>query len=131
MANPSCSKVRRALCSPSIMVLVPSSLLRALLPAVPPLAPVWPQAQSIASVGLPGPSAPVWVAVLFPRRHWMPPADREYLAFLEQESGARIGMISTGPGRGQSLFVDEFADELKTLGERKTKATKNLKRSSR
>jgi adenylosuccinate synthase len=61
----------------------------------------------------------------------LPKAAREYLAFLEKESGARIGMISTGPGREQTIFVDEFADELKTLAERKVKATKNLKRSSR
>jgi len=61
----------------------------------------------------------------------LPKAAREYLAFLEKESGARIGMISTGPGREQTIFVDEFADELKTLAERKAKATKNLKRSSR
>src|SRR6266850_1482952 len=61
----------------------------------------------------------------------LPKAAREYLSFLEKESGARIGMISTGPGREQTIFVDEFADELKTLAERKTKATKNLKRSSR
>jgi adenylosuccinate synthase len=61
----------------------------------------------------------------------LPKAAREYLSFLEKESGARIGMISTGPGREQTIFVDEFADELKTLAERKVKATKNLKRSSR
>jgi adenylosuccinate synthase len=61
----------------------------------------------------------------------LPKAAREYLAFLEKESGARIGMISTGPGREQTIFVDEFADELKTLAERKTKATKNLKRSNK
>ena len=61
----------------------------------------------------------------------LPKAAREYLAFLEKESGARIGMISTGPGREQTIFVDEFADELKTLAERKVRTTKNLKRSSR
>ena len=61
----------------------------------------------------------------------LPKAAREYLAFLEKESGARIGMISTGPGREQTIFVDEFAEELKTLAERKNKATKTLKRSSR
>ena len=60
----------------------------------------------------------------------LPKAAREYLAFLEKESGARIGMISTGPGREQTIFVDEFADELKTLAERKVRTTKNLKRSS-
>ena len=61
----------------------------------------------------------------------LPKAAREYLNFLEKESGARIGMISTGPGREQTIFVDEFADELKTLAERKVRTTKNLKRSSR
>src|SRR2546429_876490 len=61
----------------------------------------------------------------------LPKAARDYLAFLEKESGARIGMISTGPGREQTIFVDEFADELKTLAERKVRTTKNLKRSSR
>src|SRR5256885_12246107 len=61
----------------------------------------------------------------------LPKAAREYLAFLEKESGARIGMISTGPGREQTIFVNEFADELKTLAERKVRTTKNLKRSSR
>ena len=29
-------------------------------------------------------------------------AAREYLAFVEKESGARIGMVSTGPGRDQT-----------------------------
>jgi adenylosuccinate synthase len=38
----------------------------------------------------------------------LPAKAREYLAFLERESGARIGMISTGPDREQTIFVDEF-----------------------
>jgi adenylosuccinate synthase len=44
----------------------------------------------------------------------LPVKAREYLAFLEQESGARIGMISTGPGREQTIFVDEFLSALKS-----------------
>jgi adenylosuccinate synthase len=52
----------------------------------------------------------------------LPKAAREYLAFLEKESGARIGMVSTGPGREQTIFVDEFAAALKALAERKVKA---------
>ena len=40
---------------------------------------------------------------------------REYLDFLEKESGARIGMVSTGPGREQTMFVDGFAAELRAL----------------
>ena len=38
----------------------------------------------------------------------LPQAAREYLTFLEKESGARIGMVSTGPGREQTMFVDEL-----------------------
>jgi len=39
----------------------------------------------------------------------LPKAAREYLAFVEKESGARIGVVSTGPGREETIFVDEFA----------------------
>jgi adenylosuccinate synthase len=42
----------------------------------------------------------------------LPKAAREYLSFIEKETGARIGMVSTGPGREETIFVDEFADEL-------------------
>ena len=43
----------------------------------------------------------------------LPQAAREYLTFLEKESGARIGMVSTGPGREQTIFVDEFTAALR------------------
>jgi adenylosuccinate synthase len=46
----------------------------------------------------------------------LPATARQYLGFLERETGARIGMISTGPGREQTIFVDEFAAALKTAG---------------
>jgi adenylosuccinate synthase len=52
----------------------------------------------------------------------LPKAAREYLNFMEKESGVRIGVVSTGPGREQTLFVDEFTSELRSLTERKTKA---------
>jgi adenylosuccinate synthase len=42
----------------------------------------------------------------------LPEEVREYLAFQERESGARIGMISTGPDRGQTIVVPEFAAAL-------------------
>jgi adenylosuccinate synthase len=42
----------------------------------------------------------------------LPEEAREYLAFQERESGARIGMISTGPDRGQTIVVPEFAAAL-------------------
>jgi adenylosuccinate synthase len=45
----------------------------------------------------------------------LPKPAQQYLNFLEQESGARIGMVSTGPGREQTIFVDGFAAELKAL----------------
>ena len=56
----------------------------------------------------------------------LPQAAREYLAFLEKESGARIGMVSTGPGREQTMFVDSFAAELKGLTGQKTGASATI-----
>ena len=47
----------------------------------------------------------------------LPKAAREYLTFVERESGARIGMISTGPGREQTIFVDEFVSTLKSTSQ--------------
>ena len=52
----------------------------------------------------------------------LPKAAREYLEFVEKESGARIGMVSTGPGREETIFVDEFAAELKSLSADRTRA---------
>jgi adenylosuccinate synthase len=43
----------------------------------------------------------------------LPKAAREYLAFVEKEAGAKIGMISTGPDRNHTILVDEFVTELK------------------
>jgi adenylosuccinate synthase len=43
----------------------------------------------------------------------LPIKARQYLAFLEKESGARIGMVSTGPDRNETIFVDEFAEQLR------------------
>ena len=45
----------------------------------------------------------------------LPKAAREYLSFVEKETGARIGMVSTGPGREETIFVDEFIDELEMM----------------
>src|SRR5262249_29501761 len=42
----------------------------------------------------------------------LPAKAREYLAFVEKETGARIGMVSTGPDREQTIFLDEFVSEL-------------------
>ncbi len=43
----------------------------------------------------------------------LPKQAREYLAFVEKESGAKVGMISTGPDRGHTILMDGFVSELK------------------
>jgi len=45
----------------------------------------------------------------------LPKAARDYLAFVEQESGTRIGMISTGAAREQTIFLEEFAAHLDVI----------------
>jgi adenylosuccinate synthase len=45
----------------------------------------------------------------------LPKAAQEYLRFQERESGARIGMVSTGPDRGQTMALPEFAAELNAI----------------
>jgi adenylosuccinate synthase len=45
----------------------------------------------------------------------LPPAAREYLRFQERESGAKIGMVSTGPDRNQTIVLPEFAAALESL----------------
>jgi adenylosuccinate synthase len=39
----------------------------------------------------------------------LPKKAQSYLRFLEKESGARIGMVSTGPDRDQTMFIEGFA----------------------
>ena len=45
----------------------------------------------------------------------LPLAAREYLRFQERESGAKIGMVSTGPDRNQTMFLPEFAAALASI----------------
>jgi len=45
----------------------------------------------------------------------LPQAAKEYLRFQERESGARIGMVSTGPDRDQTMVLPEFADALNSI----------------
>jgi adenylosuccinate synthase len=42
----------------------------------------------------------------------LPQEAREYLRFQERESGAKIGMVSTGPDRNQTMLLPEFAATL-------------------
>jgi adenylosuccinate synthase len=54
----------------------------------------------------------------------LPKTARDYLSFIEKESGARIGMVSTGPGREETIFVDEFLDELESMAKTGSSAAK-------
>ncbi|HXR38421.1 MAG TPA: adenylosuccinate synthase [Terracidiphilus sp.] len=45
----------------------------------------------------------------------LPQAARDYLRFQERESGARIGMVSTGPDREQTMVLPEFAAALNEI----------------
>ncbi|HET6936154.1 MAG TPA: adenylosuccinate synthase, partial [Candidatus Angelobacter sp.] len=42
----------------------------------------------------------------------LPARAQEYLRFIEKETGARIGMVSTGPDREQTMFMPDFEAEL-------------------
>jgi adenylosuccinate synthase len=54
----------------------------------------------------------------------LPKAAREYLTFIEKETGARVGMISTGPDREQTILVPDFVNQL-GLSESKSPAVRN------
>jgi adenylosuccinate synthase len=43
----------------------------------------------------------------------LPKQARDYLAFVARETGAKIGMISTGPDRDHTILMDDFITELK------------------
>jgi adenylosuccinate synthase len=45
----------------------------------------------------------------------LPKPAQDYLRFLEKESGAKIGMVSTGPDREQTMLLPEFAEALKGM----------------
>jgi adenylosuccinate synthase len=42
----------------------------------------------------------------------LPSAARDYLDFIEKETEARVGMVSTGPDRQQTILVDDFKAQL-------------------
>ena len=46
----------------------------------------------------------------------LPKAAREYLAFIEKETGARVGLISTGPDREQTILAPDFVSALGLAG---------------
>ena len=45
----------------------------------------------------------------------LPQAAQDYLRFMERESGAGIGIISTGPDREQTFEMPEFADAMRRI----------------
>ena len=44
----------------------------------------------------------------------LPKPARDYLAFVEKQAGAKIGMVSTGPDRDHTILKEEFLGTLKT-----------------
>jgi adenylosuccinate synthase len=48
----------------------------------------------------------------------LPQRARDYMAFVEKETEAAVGMISTGPDRDDTIIVDAFAAELKTAAKK-------------
>jgi adenylosuccinate synthase len=48
----------------------------------------------------------------------LPKQARDYLSFVAKETGARIGMISTGPDRDHTILMDEFTAGLKAVAQK-------------
>jgi adenylosuccinate synthase len=42
----------------------------------------------------------------------LPQLAQDYLRFVERETGAKIGMVSTGPDRTQTIMMPEFEQAL-------------------
>ncbi len=49
----------------------------------------------------------------------LPQKAKEYLAFLEKETCAKVGIVSTGPDREQTAFTGEFAQMLDDISGKK------------
>jgi len=45
----------------------------------------------------------------------LPEKAKSYLAFVENETGAKLGIVSTGPDREQTIFVNAFTSALNTV----------------
>ena len=45
----------------------------------------------------------------------LPAAAKEYLRFQERESGAKIGMVSIGPDRDQTMALPDFAAAMNAM----------------
>ena len=47
----------------------------------------------------------------------LPDKAKTYLAFIEKQTGAKVGIVSTGPDREQTIFVDAFTTALDSVSE--------------
>jgi adenylosuccinate synthase len=45
----------------------------------------------------------------------LPKTAQEYLRFMERESGAKIGIVSTGPDRDQTFEMPEFREAMQRI----------------
>jgi adenylosuccinate synthase len=45
----------------------------------------------------------------------LPKAAQEYLRFMESQTGAKIGIVSTGPDRDQTLEMPEFRRAMRRI----------------
>jgi len=52
----------------------------------------------------------------------LPKKAQAYLRFIEEESGAKIGVVSTGPDRDHTMFLPEFEAEFQIAGKKGAKA---------
>jgi adenylosuccinate synthase len=52
----------------------------------------------------------------------LPLRAREYLAIVEKETGTRVGIVSSGPGREQTIFTDDFLGALPASRARSTES---------
>jgi adenylosuccinate synthase len=57
----------------------------------------------------------------------LPKKAQEYLRFIERESGAKIGMVSTGPDRDQTMLLPEFEAEIIGSAEKAAAPVKGAK----
>jgi adenylosuccinate synthase len=57
----------------------------------------------------------------------LPKACREYLDFVQKETGTKIAMVSTGPDRDQTIFLDEFSQAMKAMRSQPTSHKRKAK----
>ena len=60
---------------------------------------------------------PGWQSKTYGIDHYdqLPAKAKSYLAFIEKETSAKVGIVSTGPDREQTMFIDEFSSALDSV----------------